>query len=144
MQSNLHYTISPESNIDFSSVSMNDLPGQYEYENFDQVLEWVDRVPFNEFSRTQHRGHLKLREHYLRIGHPVGVRSVEKLIKSDIGIRRLVQDIPGFLEKFKGKTAKFHDGKFIGWLVPDEPDDPAFTGVLCFTIKGCQNEDSDV
>ena len=144
MQSKPPPPISPETDIDFSSVSMNDLPGQYEYDNFDQVLEWADRVPFNEFSRTQHRGHLKLREHYLRIGHPVGVRSVEKLIKSDVGIRRLAEDIPGFREKFKGKTAKFHDGKFMGWRSHDDTDDLAFPGMVCFSIRGCQNEASDL
>jgi hypothetical protein len=98
-------------------------------------------VRFNEVSRTQHRGHLKLREHYLRIGHPVGVRSVEKLIKSDVGIRRLADDIPGFREKHKGKTAKFHDGKFIGWR---SHDDTAFPGMVYISIRGCQNEASDL
>jgi hypothetical protein len=31
--------ISPETDIDFSSVSRKDLPGQYKYNNFDEVLE---------------------------------------------------------------------------------------------------------
>ena len=123
---------------------MNELPGQYEYENFDQVLEWVDRLPFNQFSIAQHRGFLRLREHYLRIGHSVGVRSAEKMIKSAVGIRRLAEDIPGFRERFKGEKAKFHDGKFMGWRTGNETYDPAFAGMVYCTIKGCQNEDSDI
>src|SRR5271169_4087062 len=137
------HPISPESNMDDSSLSMDDLPGQYEYDNFAQVLEWVGRLPFNEFSLAQHRGHLKLREYYLRIGNPVGVRSIEKIIKSDVGIRRLAEDIPGFREKFRGKKAQFHDGKFVGWRRGAETHDPAFAGIVSFTIKGARNEDSD-
>jgi hypothetical protein len=144
MQSKLRHPISPEIDIDSSSVSMDELPGQYEYDNFDQVLEWVDRLPFNEFSLTQHKGFLRLREHYLRIGHSVGVRSAERLIKGSVGIRRLAEDIPGFREKFKGKKAKFHDGKFMGWSTGNETHDPAFPGMVSYLIKGCQNEASDV
>ena len=93
---------------------MNNLAGQYEYENFAEVLQWVNPVRFNEFSLAQHRGHIKLREYYLRVGHPGVVLSLEKLIKNEVGIRRLAEDIPGFRDDFKGKRAKFHDGKFVG------------------------------
>ena len=40
---------------------------------------------------------------------------MEKMIKNDVVIRRLEEDIPGFREDFKGEKVKFHDGKFVGW-----------------------------
>ncbi len=144
MQSKLRHFISPEIDTDSSAVSMNNLPGQYEYENFADVLKWVDLVQFNEFSLAQHRGHIKLHEYYLRIGHSVGVRSMEKMIKNEVGIRRLAEDIPGFREDYKGKRAKFHDGKFVGWWRGDEKYDPAFAGMVCYTIRGSQDQDSDI
>ena len=145
MQLKLRDPISPETDTDDSSaVAMNSLPGQYEYENFSEVLKWVDPVRFDEYSLARYRGCLKLREHYLRIDHPIGVRSMEKMIKNEVGIRRLGEDIPGFHEDFKGKKAKFHDGKFLGWWRGDETYDPAFAGMICYMIGGCQNEDSDI
>ena len=144
MKSKLRHLNSPEIDTDSSAVPMNNLPGQYEYENFDEVLKWVDPVRFNEFSLAQHRGHIKLREYYLRTGHSQGVRSMEKMIKSEVGIRRLAEDIPGFRDDFKGLRAKFHNGKFLGWWRGDEKYDPAFAGTVCYTIRGSQDKDSDI
>ena len=80
MQSKFRHPTSPETDTDDSSaVPMNSLPGQYEYEDFTEVLKWVDPVRFNEFSLAQHSGHMRLREYYLRIGHSVGVHSVENI-----------------------------------------------------------------
>src|SRR5947207_15399752 len=114
MQPKLRHIMSPENDTDSSTLPTSNLPGQYEYENFTHVLTWADPVRFDEFSLDRHRGYIKLREYYLRIGHSVGVRSMEKMIKNEVGIRRLVEDIPGFCEDFKGKKAKFHDGRFMG------------------------------
>jgi hypothetical protein len=66
------------------------------------------------------------------------------MIKNEVGFRRLTEDIPGFNEDFRGKEAKFHDGKFLGWWRDDEKYDPAFRSIVCYTIGGCQNEDSDI
>ena len=144
MQSKPRHPISPETDSNDSAVPMNSLPGQYEYENFAEVLKWADPVRFDEISLARHRRYLRLREHYLRINYPIGVRSMEKMIKNEVGIRRLEEDIPGFREDFKGKKVKFHDGKFVGWWRGDETYDPAFAGMMCYTIGGCQNEDIDI
>jgi hypothetical protein len=146
MQSTICHPISLGINTDTdsSAVPMNNLPGQYEYENFAEVLKWVDPVQFDEFSLGQYRGYMRLRSYYLNIGHSVGVRAMEKFIKNEVGIRRLAEDIPGFREDFKGKRAKFHDGRFMGWWTSDETHNPAFAGMVCYTIGGSQNQDSDI
>jgi hypothetical protein len=41
-------------------------------------------------------------------------------------------------------SAKFYDGKFIGWRSRDDTDDLAFPGMVCISIRGCQNEASDL
>jgi len=111
--------------------------GQYEYSDFDEVLKWVDHFvkvkgPAPGFTRF-----VGLREYYINKGMDDRVRSVENLLKNGVGIQRLEEDIPNLRELYLDRTAKFHQGKFLGWQ-EDVEYDPSLRGVCCFQICSCR------
>lgn len=77
--------------------------------------------------------HLKLREYYELKGISAGVKSVENLIKNDVGIHRFDEETENFRQKFSGKGANFWEGKFIGWEGEVEYN-PMLKGVVCYEI----------
>jgi len=99
-----------------TKTSVAPLPGQYEYSSFEALLIWVDQcikvhptlaIPFERF--------ISLRQHYISKNNQAGITSIENLIKNEVGIRRLVAEIPNFEAKYSGRGPTFYQGRFIGW-----------------------------
>ena len=85
---------------------------QYEYEDFDEVLEWIQPSRFDEESLKRVKSFNDLRAYYQQKGNSQGVRSVENLLKKSVGIRRMAEDVPDFRKKYFGLVAKFKAGDF--------------------------------
>ena len=62
-------------------------------------------------------------------------RSDENLLKNDVRIQRLEEDIPNLREVYLDRTATFHQGKFLGWQ-EDVEYDPVITRCLKFAHAG--------
>ena len=108
------------------------MPAQYSYNNFNEVLVWVAHFS-NIYGSHMFDQHLKLREYYESKGNSAGVRSIENLIKNDLGIHRFDEETENFHQKFAGKGANFWEGKFIGWEGEVEYN-PKLKGVVCYEI----------
>jgi len=106
------------------------LPAQYSYDSFDQVLKWITHFSDIFGHHTAHifDGHLALRYYYLSEGDVGGVKSAENLIKNHVGIFRFEEETENFRERFAGKSARFLQGKFISWQ-GEVPYDPSLRGV---------------
>ena len=109
------------------------LVGQYEYVDLDDVLRWVTSERFDKSSLMRIEQLKGLREYYVETKNELGVYSVEGYIKSNVGIRRLAEDIPNYWETFKGQQAKFQQGKFLGWANSSNYD-PSLQGVFYYTV----------
>lgn len=111
------------------------MPAQYSYNDFGEVLAWVAHFSNICGSHTARMfdQHLKLREYYELKGISAGVKSVENLIKNDVGIHRFDEETENFRQKFSGKGANFWEGKFIGWEGEVEYN-PKLKGVVCYEI----------
>jgi len=73
------------------------------------------------------------RDHFLRINNVGAAELMQDLVKNEIGIRRLEEDYPQLRETYSGRFAKFHQGRFLGWLVYGDYD-PALKGLCCYEI----------
>jgi hypothetical protein len=111
------------------------LPAQYSYDSFDQVVEWIAHFSkiSGPYTLPLFAGHLKLRDYYISKGEAMKAKSVENLIKNDVGICRFDEETENFHQKFAGKSARFCEGKFIGWE-GEVPYDPSLKGVVCYEI----------
>ena len=93
--------------------------GQYEYADFADVLNWIRHfidvygprlaVAFDQY--------IRLREYYLEERKDLeAARTMECLIKNDVGVRRLREDCPDFFTQVNaGRQVEFYEGKFLGW-----------------------------
>jgi hypothetical protein len=108
--------------------------GQYEYESFDEVIEWIQPPGFEEGSLEDVKRFIKLRPYYQRKGNSKGVRSVENLVKNCVGIRRMAEDVPNFRKKYFGQAAKFQGGRFLGWDQPSDGCDWSMPGIVYYEI----------
>jgi len=92
--------------------------GQYEYGDFEDVLEWIRHFtevygPSLGFAFQRYCG---LRSYYLQQSNLEGAQAIENLIKNDVGVRRLREEYPEYFDETnKGRDLKFHTGKFLGW-----------------------------
>src|SRR5438046_60223 len=111
------------------------LPAQYSYDNFYQVLEWIEHFSKVLGHHTAYifDGHLKLRDYYLSEGDAGGVKSVENLVKNHVGICRFEEETGNFRQKFAGKSARFCEGKFIGWE-GEVPYVSSLKGIMVYEI----------
>lgn len=75
----------------------------------------------------------KLRLYYLDEKNVYAAKMIENLMKNHIGIRRLVEESPNFVELHMGKVARFHEGKFLGWRGEDDCDTD-LQGVIAYEI----------
>jgi hypothetical protein len=117
------------------SIAANQLPAQYSYDNFDQVLVWITHFSsdFVKCTAAYFWRHLRVRDCYLSRGDTGGVESVENLIKNYVGYLRFEEETENFRQKFAGKCAVFWQGKFLGWL-EDVPYNPSLRGVVLYEI----------
>src|SRR6266496_366217 len=83
------------------------------------------------------RGFTRILYQVINKGMDDRTRSDENLLKNDVRIQRLEEDIPNLREVYLDRTATFHQGKFLGWQ-EDVEYDPSLRGVCCFEICSCR------
>ena len=108
--------------------------GQYEYESFDEVLEWIQLSRFDKESLEEVKRFIDGRTYFQQKGNSQRVRSVENLVKNSVGIRRMAEDIPDFRTKYFGQVAKFQGGRFLGWHQPSDECDWSLPGIVHYEI----------
>jgi hypothetical protein len=108
--------------------------GQYEYADFDEVLQWIQHFTtvFGFRVGAWFDGPCRLRSYYLEQNRLELVLMMENIIKNDIGVERLREERPEyFMESNVGRTMKFYEGRFLGWR--DELIfDPKLRAVTCY------------
>jgi len=95
------------------------LPGQYEYESFEEVLRWIRRLTEVHGPRlaVAFDRYIRIRNYFLEEEkEPDRAHIIECIIKNDVGVRRLREDCPEmFQEPNMGREVEFHEGRFLGW-----------------------------
>jgi hypothetical protein len=93
--------------------------GQYEYADFADVLNWVRHFTnvYGPQLAVAFDRYIRLREYYLGEKKNLeAARTMECLIKNDVGVRRLREDCPHFFTQVNsGRQVEFYEGKFLGW-----------------------------
>ena len=110
--------------------------GQYEYADFDEVLQSIQHFTtvYGPGLGAAFDRYCRLRSYYLQQNRLEHALMMGNLIKNDVGVRRLREERPEyFVEPNVGRTMKFYEGRFLGWR--DELIfDPKLRSVCCYEI----------
>lgn len=89
--------------------------GNYEYEDFEEVVKYITEEYFDEESLRWTRGDVEVYRKAMADGDLRYAECLGNAIKNCVAVHRLTADIPDFVQRYKGKTAFIWRGRFIGW-----------------------------